>query len=136
MRRYFADTWFFVALLDRRDSAHEIARQIARTQTADALTTHDGVLTEFLAHFSDDGPMSRAAAVRFVRQSVLVHEVIPVSRTLFIAGLELYDRRRDKEYSHVDCMSMIVMEDLGIRHVLTNDHHFTQAGFTIVNEAP
>jgi predicted nucleic acid-binding protein len=28
---------------------------------------------------------------------------------------------------------MIVMEDHGIHHVLTNDHQFEQAGFTLVN---
>jgi predicted nucleic acid-binding protein len=31
-------------------------------------------------------------------------------------------------------MSMEVMERRGITHVLTNDHHFRQEGFTVVNE--
>lgn len=29
---------------------------------------------------------------------------------------------------------MVLMEERGIRQVLTNDHHFAQAGFTVVNE--
>jgi predicted nucleic acid-binding protein len=29
---------------------------------------------------------------------------------------------------------MVVMEQRGIRHVLTNDHHFAQAGFVVVSE--
>lgn len=39
-----------------------------------------------------------------------------------------------RTYSLVDCISMVVMEERGIQHVLTNDHHFTQAGFTVVNQ--
>jgi len=46
--------------------------------------------------------------------------------------LELYARRLDKEYSLTDCISMNVMRDEGITDILTNDHHFTQEGFTIL----
>ena len=68
-----------------------------------------------------------------VRDVVGTMIAVPASRDLFIRGLHLYEQRPDKEYSLVDCMSMVVMEDHDIQHVLTNDHHFTQAGFTIVN---
>jgi uncharacterized protein len=40
----------------------------------------------------------------------------------------------DKAYSLVDCMSMSLMRERGITHILTNDHHFRQEGFTLVNE--
>lgn len=40
----------------------------------------------------------------------------------------LYADRRDKEWSGVDCMSMVVMADRGIDEILTHDHHFEQAG--------
>ena len=51
----------------------------------------------------------------------------------FARALDLYEARPDKEYSLVDCMSMVVMRERGITHVLTNDHHFRQEGFTVVN---
>jgi predicted nucleic acid-binding protein len=60
--------------------------------------------------------------------------VLELDRPLFIAALDLYEQRRDKEYSLVDCASMVIMRQRGITHVLTNDHHFTQAGFTILNQ--
>ena len=41
-------------------------------------------------------------------------------------------RRPDKGYSLVDCISMGTMKKLGIRQVLTNDHHFEQEGFAIL----
>jgi predicted nucleic acid-binding protein len=56
------------------------------------------------------------------------------SSDLFDAALDLYARRLDKEYSLVDCASMVLMKRHGIHHVLTNDHHFRQEGFVVVNE--
>jgi predicted nucleic acid-binding protein len=49
---------------------------------------------------------------------------------LFDAGLELYSRRPDKEWSLTDCISFVVMEEHGLTEALTTDHHFEQAGFT------
>ena len=56
------------------------------------------------------------------------------STDLFDAALDLYARRPDKEYSLVDCASMVLMKRLEIDHVLTNDHHFRREGFVVVNE--
>ena len=58
--------------------------------------------------------------------------VQPQSRVSFVAGLRLYERRFDKGYSLVDCVSMTTMHRLGITEVLTNDHHFVPEGFKIL----
>jgi uncharacterized protein len=47
-------------------------------------------------------------------------------------GLELYAKRSDKSYSITDCISMVIMKQLGIQEVLTHDKHFTQERFTII----
>jgi predicted nucleic acid-binding protein len=134
MPSYFVDTWFFIARLDRADSHHEFARQIeARLRFAN-LITHDGVLTEVLSYFSGHGRKARLEAARIVRDVAQTMTAVPASRELFIRGLYLYEQRPDKEYSLVDCMSMTLMRDRGITHVLTNDHHFRQEGFTVVSE--
>ena len=62
--------------------------------------------------------------------------VIPQSDDLFRRGLDLYDRRPDKEYSLVDCIAMIVMEDEGITEILTNDHHFEQERYNVLIKKP
>jgi predicted nucleic acid-binding protein len=135
MPTYFADAWFFIALFDRRDSHHHRALRLATEVAGRAeIVTHDGVFGEVLTFFAEDGAHARRLAIDGVRQSLRVHTVLEVNRRLFTAALDRYAARPDKEYSLVDCMSMVVMEGRGIQHVLTNDHHFAQAGFIVVNQ--
>jgi predicted nucleic acid-binding protein len=48
----------------------------------------------------------------------------------FLDGLALYEDRPDKGYSLADCISMQIMRLEGLTHVLSNDRHFEQEGFT------
>jgi predicted nucleic acid-binding protein len=72
-----------------------------------------------------------AAQVRALRNDPAI-DVLPQSRADFDAALALYEARPDKGYSLTDCRSMVALRTLGISEVLTNDHHFTQEGFTIL----
>ncbi|MEA2163394.1 MAG: uncharacterized protein QOK37_1521 [Thermoanaerobaculia bacterium] len=134
MTEYFADTWFFVARLDRSDSHHARAKQLDGRLRFATIVTHDAVLTEVLTFFSGYGRSSRTAASRVIRDLVETKIAIPSGRALFLNALSLYESRLDKAYSLVDCMSMVLMNQQKITHVLTNDHHFRQEGFTVVNE--
>src|SRR6185436_12881960 len=132
---YFADAWFFIAFIDRSDLHHRAARRLVATFPPSSLITHHGVFMEVLAFFSGHERDVRAAAALFVRRSIReFEEVVPADGALFSAGLSLYERRPDKAYSLVDCMSMELMKQRDITHVLTNDHHFRQEGFTVVSE--
>ncbi len=55
--------------------------------------------------------------------------IAPPSEELFAAGVDLYSRRPDKEWSLTDCISFIVMQEEGISDALTGDRHFEQAGY-------
>lgn len=135
MTRFLADTWFFVAYVHRRDPDHDRAQRMWRTIDHSRLVTHDAVLAEYLTFFSEFGPAMRENVSRSVRNLSLLHvEVVPQDRQLFLKALALYEQRPDKGYSFADCMSMVVMRERGIDHVLTNDHHFRQEGFTVVNQ--
>lgn len=136
MPAYFVDAWYFIALLERRDGHHRNALRLAVVIANAQLVTHEGVLTEVLTYFADEGVRARTLAVRAVRSALADIAVLPVDRALFMNGLNLYERRSDKQYSLVDCMSMTVMKERGITHVLTNDHHFRQEGFTVLSDAP
>ena len=99
-----------------------------------SVQTTEEVLTEFLAALSSGGPQMRQRAVEIV-EDILADptvEVAPQSHGSFLAGLRLYARRPDKQYSLVDCISMNTMRSAGVTEILTNDHHFSQEGFTML----
>lgn len=130
MPAYFVDTWFFIAHLDRFDSHHRQALRIEREVRGADLVTHEHVLSEVLSYFADAGHDARQRGAVMVRRALRDMTVVtPDIRR----ALDLYEDRPDKAYSLVDCMSMLIMRDRGITHVLTNDHHFAQEGFTILN---
>jgi predicted nucleic acid-binding protein len=135
MHLYLVDTWFLIAVIDRFDQHHRQALQINERTAGAVFVTHEGVLAEFLTYCGAFGRLQRRSAVERVR-GLRAHPQYSVAAfsPLFPAALDLYSERPDKEYSLVDCMSMTLMRERGITHVLTNDHHFRQEGFTVVNE--
>jgi len=74
---------------------------------------------------------SRRLACRLVREILDDPgiEVVVQSHESFLAGLALYERRPDKEYSLADCISMNVMRQKQIQGILTHDRHVSQEGF-------
>lgn len=129
MRKIFADTVYWLAIFVPGDAWSDDARAI---DCSDALiVTTEEVLSEFLAAVSAHGDYTRRLACRFVREILRDPdiEVIAQSHESFLAGLALYERRPDKEYSLADCISMNVMRQKRIHDVLTHDRHFAQEGF-------
>lgn len=89
---------------------------------------------EFLAAVSAGGPLVRLRAALFIRR-LLAHpqvNVKPQSRQSLLEGLDLYQRRRDKNYSLTDCIAMNAMRKSSITEVLTSDRHFEQEGFRVL----
>jgi predicted nucleic acid-binding protein len=127
----FVDTAYLIAIANRNDQWHAVARSAQDRLGRATRVTTDEVLVEFLAALSSGGPVLRRQAVATVRKMLAERSirVFPQSRDSFLCGLERYDARRDKTYSLVDCVSMNVMEKEGIRQVLTPDRHFEQEGF-------
>ena len=96
-----------------------------------SLITTEEVLSEFLTAVSAQAERTRRLACRLVHEILTdpAVEVVAQSHESFLAGLELYERRPDKDYSLTDCISMNVMRRKVIREILTNDRHFSQEGF-------
>lgn len=131
MKIVFADTSYFVALLNPRDAHHSFAIERASSLGTFRLVTSEMVLTELLTFFAREGQVFRARAVELcdrLGEDPNV-EIEPQTRDLFRRALERYRAMKDKNWSVTDCASFHLMEREGIRDALTNDHHFEQAGF-------
>jgi predicted nucleic acid-binding protein len=134
----FADTFWWIAVANPKDAWHaRVLAWEAAHPTARFVTTEE-ILSELLTWFAGTGPAGRAHASAVVRgiMSDPVTQVLPQTSADFAAALALYEARPDKEYSLTDCRSMRALRALGIAEVLTNDHHFTQEGFTILFPGP
>lgn len=129
MRRVFTDTLYWIAIFVPDDQWTEAARD-ADVSDASLVTTEE-VLSEFLTAVSAHGDRTRRLACRLVREILNDPgvEVVAQSHESFLAGLALYERRPDKQYSLVDCISMNVMRQHGIHEILAHDRHFSQEGF-------
>ena len=126
MRRIFADTSYFVALVQSDDQAHLQAFRFAVESTTRVVTT-EWVLVEVANFFSR--PSLRTLFTDLIAQIDLTCEVIVASHETFVSGMELFARRADKEWSLTDCISFEAMRARSISMALTTDHHFEQAGF-------
>ena len=131
MTAIFADTFYWVALTNVRDSAHERAKEFSRSLSSASLVTTEPVLIEYLNYFAAWGPefrlMASASANSMFSSSSV--KVLPLTAELFEAGVDLYAARPDKGYSLTDCTSMVAMRRQGLSQALTNDQHFDQEGF-------
>lgn len=130
MSRFFADTFYWIALIHRKDASHKTVLEWSRVSTSAFITTTEEVLTEVLAFCSSDEGL-RADAARIVRGILAARtvQVVPQSHESFLDGLHLYEARPDKGYSLTDCISMQTLRREGLTDVLTNDWHFEQEGF-------
>ena len=131
MTAVFADTVFFLALLNEKDEFRERAVALSGSLRRPLVTTA-WVLTE-LADGLADTPgrtLFRPFVSRFLADPRA--EVVPATQELLDFGVELYHDRADKEWSLTDCVSFLVMQQRGIIEALTADHHFQQAGFEIL----
>ena len=133
MKQIFADTFYWVALINKKDNWHQRVIEVTSTLNNVEIVTTDEVLIEVLNFLSAIVPLRRRT-VQFV-DDIMQNphiKVIPQNRESFLEGFNLYRRRLDKEYSLTDCISMTVMQRLKINEVLTHDKHFKQEGFIIL----
>jgi len=128
MSAVFADTFYFIALINANDEAHALAAEFAGDASLTLVTT-EWVLTELADGLAEtDGrAVFQQLLEAFASDSRV--EIIASDAGLWRRGVELYNTRPDKGWSLTDCISFVVMTDRKITDALTGDHHFEQAGF-------
>jgi predicted nucleic acid-binding protein len=125
---WFADTFYFVALINMDDAAHEAAKALTAELRTPIVTT-DWVLVETADAVAPVRLQRKFLPfVEFLRAHKLV-EIVPADRQILDEAIELYDSRGDKDWPLTDCISFTLMQERGIVEALTADRHFEQAGF-------
>ncbi len=134
MKAIFADTFYWIALLNSKDTWHSQVIAVSQTISDSPLVISDGIIDELFAYSSKRGDLLRLKVSEVYKSflkdpNIQIVSYVPAIRQ---KGIDLYEQRPDKGYSLVDCISMVIMKEMGIVEVLTNDKHFTQEGFTIL----
>lgn len=136
MRIVFADACYWIALLNPKDRLHEVAKRVSRELGPCRIVTSEMVLVELLnglGGFGDDKRKVAAQTVKSLESDPNV-QIVPQTSLQFRYAVERYASRLDKEWGATDCASFLLMEEKCMSEALTADHHFRQAGFTILME--
>jgi len=127
VKTVFADTSFYIALLNHRDEHHPRACQFADEYQGDFVTSA-WVIEELADYLCDVANRSLFLSVYEDLRADSRVTIVPLSTDLFDQGIGLYAARLDKNWSLTDCISFLVMERPGLREAAATDHHFVQAG--------
>jgi predicted nucleic acid-binding protein len=127
----FIDTMGWDCLLDRREAQHELAARLLAEwgQMRRSLVTTDYVVDETVTLLM----ARRAGGVLGEFFELIEHStaltLTPVGPGRFREACGYLLKHRDQGYSFTDVTSFIVMNELGMSDVLTEDRHFEKAGF-------
>lgn len=131
MTAVFRDAYYFVALLNPRDEGHAAALRYTSSFSGRLWTTA-WVLTEVASACArPPGRSAFLSPLADIENDPRVYIVAP-SDDQYGRGKELFAQRPDKEWSLTDCISFVTMKEHRLTDALTADHHFEQAGFTVL----
>ncbi len=133
--KIFVDSVYVIALINQRDQLHRQAEDLSERFEGRSLLTTEAVMLEIGNALSRSfKPQAVEVIEEFLGSEDM--EIVPLAPALFVRAFALYKTYLDKTWSLVDCISFIVMHDLGITQALTCDAHFRQAGFQVLLEGP
>ncbi len=135
MKKIFFDTWGWIAVAHKNDDHHEKVSEFYRTSI---LKGYIPVTTDYIL----------AETITLLRAKtepkgviIFIDNILEAAKNNLIALERLNEERWDNawqlskkysdksEISFFDLSSFIVMKELRVIEVLTNDQHFAQAGF-------
>lgn len=128
MNEVFVDSSYWIALRGQNQTDHQRAVAVARELAAQRrrlVTTHL-VFAEIHAAFSRLIGLRTQVIRDFSPGGVTRMETVEPKD--FAAAIDLLQEHGDKCYSFCDAVSFVVMRRLGVRQVLSFDHHFRQVG--------
>jgi predicted nucleic acid-binding protein len=130
----FLDTWGWLVLANDRDPSFSAVTGLRRdcAENGRLWVTTDYVLDETITRLFAGTSFAKAQQfcdAIFESAKLELLAVEPITQERFQRAYKMRLRYRDKpRVSFTDLTSFTVMRELGIRHVLTADAHFQQAG--------
>ncbi len=138
VREIFVDTGGFYSMLVARDVMHQrtadFMAQASRERRRFVTTEH--VLDESATLLRARGFGQLAPKLFASVEKSLAIRIEWTTPERFRQTSAFFLRHADKAWSFTDCLSFVVMRELGLREALSSDEHFRQAGFTLVLDNP
>lgn len=104
MKKVFADTVYWVALLNSKGTLHQKTLTISHELENSIIVTTEAVFSEVLNQFSSYGAQWRTTVateiVKLITEDTIT--IVPTDHELFVQALTLYKSRPNKSYSHVE----------------------------------
>ena len=132
MRKIFLDTCGILALVNKRDSLHEKAKEVNISLLLEKVQFYT---TDYiLAEVGNGLAKNKKLALKTLKnlQENEDTEIIKITNALLTKTLELYEKYSDKEWGLTDVSSFTVMNEFKIDEAFTDDKHFQQFGFKIL----
>lgn len=133
MNRYFVDTSFWKALVDRNDEKHKSASDyfFAIQQTAPTLFTSDAVFSETVTLLRMRPGLGFKISKKWGKSLINSEAttLLHLDETTFFESWAIFSKYKDKTFSFVDCSSFALMKKLNLSVALTFDRHFAEFGF-------
>jgi predicted nucleic acid-binding protein len=121
-------------LINPRDQYHDKAVELASKYEDQPLLVTDAVLLEIGNGLARNYKQEAIEIIEYFFTSEEV-EIVHLTPGIFDRAFELYKRYEDKKWGLIDCITFVVMKDVGVSEALTFDRHFQQAGFkALMNE--
>ena len=134
MKRIFMDANGWIALNNNRDQFHQEAQKLNRKllkQSYQYLTTNfilDETYTGLLMKVGHFAAVDFGEKIRKSKVTTIIHITDEIENEAW----QLFKQFSDKLFSFTDCTSFFIMRQLNLSEAFTNDHHFEQAGFSIL----
>jgi len=134
----FIDTWGWLALGHRKDNYHQLVKQLyyKLKQQNTVIYTSDYVLDELISLlFRRENFAEAKTFIDGIIQSAELGNlhIEQMTPERFKLAYELRKKLHDKPYiSFTDLSYMIIMEQLKIQYILTQDEHFLQCGMGFI----
>ena len=130
--KIFVDTNVFYALRDKNDSTHKKAVKILDEiqEKNISLFTSSYVIGETLTLISLR--LGKRQAIEFVEQVEVLAEEIFITRENHMSTINLFLKQKSKNISFIDCSSVVVMKENGIKYAFTFDKHFEKLGVKLL----